>query len=174
MRALLLTACVFALISCSSQEQKQQVAADTDSVTVLPEPRVTGIGGVFFKAKNPQEMRDWYEKHLGMPMNEYGAMFEFRDLDQPERRGLLQWSPFSENTKYFDPSESDLMINYRVSNLVALLDTLRDEGVQVLDTIETYEYGKFAHILDLEGNKVELWEPVDSVFTELYQGTTVH
>lgn len=136
--------------------------------------KVMGIGGIFFKTKNPQLMKDWYKKHLGMKMNEYGAMFEFRSTDEPDKRGYLQWSPFSEKTKYFQPSEKEFMINYRVADLEALLEELRGQGVEIVDTMETYEYGKFIHIMDPEGNKIELWEPVDSVFTKLYEGTTTH
>ena len=134
--------------------------------------KVTGIGGIFFKCKNPGEMRNWYNKNLGLVTNEYGSMFEFRMADKPEQIGYLQWSPFSEKTKYFEPSEREFMINYRVENIVKLVEELRNNGVKILDSIETYDYGKFVHILDLENNKIELWEPVDSVFTKLYEGGT--
>ncbi|MCH7691478.1 MAG: VOC family protein [candidate division Zixibacteria bacterium] len=136
--------------------------------------KVIGIGGIFFKSKDPQKIKDWYEQHLGMKMNEYGAMFAFRSTDEPDKKGYLQWGPFSEDTKYFQPSEKEFMINYRVADLESLLEELRAGGVEIVDTIETYEYGKFLHIMDPEGNKIELWEPVDSVFTKLYQGTTTH
>ena len=136
--------------------------------------KVIGIGGIFFKSKNHQKMKDWYEKHLGMKMNEYGAMFEFRITDEPDKKGYLQWSLFKEDTKYFQPSEKEFMINYRVADLESLLKELKSAGVEIVDTIETYEYGKFLHIMDPERNKIELWEPVDSVFTKLYQGTTTH
>ena len=136
--------------------------------------KVIGIGGIFFKSKDPQKMKDWYQKHLGMKMNEYGAMFEFRSTDLPDQKGYLQWSLFSETTKYFEPSEKEFMINYRVADLESLLEELRGQGVEIVDTIETYEYSKFLHIMDPERNKIELWEPVDSVFTKLYQGTTTH
>ena len=136
--------------------------------------KAIGIGGIFFKAKDPQQMKDWYEKHLGMKMNEYGAMFEFRSTDQPDQKGYLQWSLFKEDTKHFQPSEKEFMVNYRVADLESLLKELRGQGVEIVGELETYEYGKFAHIMDPEGNKIELWEPVDSVFTKLYEGTTTH
>ena len=136
--------------------------------------RVTGIGGIFFKSKDPEKMKQWYQKHLGLVTNEYGSLFEFRSTDEPEKRGYLQWSPFSNKTTYFDPSSKDFMINYRVANLEVLLDELKKEGVQIVGELEEYEYGKFAHIVDLEGNKIELWEPVDTAFTKLYEGKTTH
>ncbi len=134
--------------------------------------RVTGIGGIFFKCQKPAEMREWYDRHLGLVTNEYGSLFEFRKADEPEKKAYLQWSTFSEGTKYMEPSKKDFMINYRVQNLEWLVEQLKKEGVQVLDEIESFEYGKFVHILDPEGNKIELWEPVDSVFTREYDGKT--
>lgn len=123
--------------------------------------KVTGIGGVFFKCKDPQKMKEWYKTHLGLDTNEYGASFEWRQEEDPSKKGYTQWSPFSETTKYFQPSTKEFMINYRVENLEALVEQLTIEGVTIVDTIEVFEYGKFVHILDTEGNKIELWEPVD-------------
>lgn len=134
--------------------------------------RVTGIGGIFFKSKNPDSTNQWYYKNLGLAPNDYGSLFEFRLSDKPDEIGYLQWSPFSETTKYFEPSEKEFMINYRVENIEALVDELRKNGVTICDEIEAYEYGKFVHILDPENNKIELWEPVDSEFTKLYEGKT--
>jgi predicted enzyme related to lactoylglutathione lyase len=85
----------------------------------------------------------------------------------PTRKGFTQWSPFSETTEYFAPSTKDFMINYRVENLEALVEQLKKEGVTIADNIETYEYGKFVHIVDVEGNKIELWEPNDIEFEKL-------
>lgn len=132
---------------------------NTDSMNI--EKKVTGIGGIFFKCKNPESMRNWYNKNLGFQTNEYGSMFEFREADNPEKKAYLQWSPFSEKTDYFNPSNKDFMINYRVENIEKLVDELRNNGVTILDSIATYDYGKFVHILDEENNKIELWEPVD-------------
>jgi len=136
--------------------------------------KVTGIGGIFFKCKDPDQMKDWYNENLGLSTNEYGSLFEFRSTDDPDKKGYLQWSPFTDKTKYFEPSKKEFMINYRVENLVELLEELRKSGVEVVGEIEEYEYGKFAWIVDPEGNKLELWEPVDSVFTDLYEGKTTH
>ena len=127
---------------------------------------------MFFKSKDPEKMRDWYREHLGLVTNEYGSLFEFRRADRPEEKGYLQWTPFKEDTNYFEPSKKEFMINYRVENLEALVGELEKSGVTLVDQIETFEYGKFVHLLDPEGNKIELWEPIDSVFTELYKGKT--
>lgn len=135
--------------------------------------RVTGIGGVFFKSKDPKSQRDWYNKNLGLVTNDYGSLFEFRQGAKPDKVGYLQWSPFEENTKYFAPSEREFMINYRVENMVELVEQLKADGVTICDKIEEFEYGKFVHILDPEGNKIELWEPVDEIFTKMHpKGTT--
>lgn len=123
--------------------------------------KVTGIGGIFFKCKDPNQVREWYKTHLGLDTHQYGASFEWRQDDDPSKKGSTQWAPFSENTKYFEPSAKEFMINYRVENLEALVEELRSAGVTIVDNIETVEYGKFVHILDVEGNKVELWEPAD-------------
>lgn len=123
--------------------------------------KVTGIGGVFFKCKDPNKMREWYKTHLGFDTNQYGTNFEWRQAADPTKKGSTQWSPFAETTKYFEPSTKDFMINYRVENLEALVEELKKDGVTIVDKIETYDYGKFVHILDAEGNKVELWEPKD-------------
>jgi len=123
--------------------------------------KVTGIGGIFFKCKDPNKIREWYNTHLGLDANEYGANFEWRQDEDSTKKGSTQWAPFAETTKYFDPSTKDFMINYRVENLEALVEQLKNEGVTIVDKIEAVEYGKFVHIIDVEGNKVELWEPVD-------------
>ena len=123
--------------------------------------KVTGLGGIFFKCKDPKEMKEWYKTHLGMDTTEYGATFEWKEAEDSTKNGSTHWSPFSETTKYFEPSTKDFMINYRVDNLEDLAEELKKEGVTILDTIETYDYGKFLHIMDIEGNKIELWEAVD-------------
>jgi predicted enzyme related to lactoylglutathione lyase len=101
--------------------------------------------------------------------NEYGAVFEWRQGADSTQKGFSQWSPFKETTKYFDPSTKDFMINYRVENLEALVEQLKKDGVTVTDKIEAVEYGKFVHIMDIEGNKIELWEPNDAEFDKLGQ-----
>lgn len=123
--------------------------------------KVTGIGGIFFKCKDAGKIKDWYKTHLGLDTNEYGASFEWREDNDPTKKGSTQWSPFPETTTYFEPSKKDFMINFRVEHLEALVEQLKKDGIKVLDNIEVSEYGKFVHIMDLEGNKIELWEPAD-------------
>jgi len=134
--------------------------------------KATGIGGIFFKCENPDNMKDWYNQNLGLKTDQYGTLFEFRQADAPDKTGYLQWSPFSSKTTYFEPSKKDFMINYRVENIEELVEELKESGVKVLDDIESFDYGKFVHILDLENNKIELWEPVDEVFTESHGDKT--
>lgn len=120
--------------------------------------KVTGIGGIFFKCKDPKAVNEWYKTHLGFDTTPYGTSFEWLDKDDASKKGLTQWNPFPESTKYFEPSTKDFMINYRVEDLEALIAELRKENVTIVDEIATYDYGKFVHILDPEGNKIELWE----------------
>ena len=134
--------------------------------------RVTGIGGIFFKCKDPDKVKEWYKTHLGFDTDKYGTSFEWRLADDPNQKGFSQWSPFAESTKYFQPSEKEFMINYRVENLEALVEALKKEGVTIVDEIESFEYGKFVHIMDVEGNKIELWEPVDEEYDKLVDGRT--
>lgn len=134
--------------------------------------KVTGIGGIFFKCKDPEKIKEWYNKNLGLQTDEYGTSFEWRPGDDPTKKGFTQWSPFPENTKYIEPSAKDFMINYRVENIEALVEELKKDGVIILDEIETYDYGKFVHILDIEGNKIELWEPVDAEYDKIADGRT--
>ena len=135
----------------------------TAPTTPSDAPRATGIGGIFFKSKDPAALRAWYNKHLGMPVNEYGAVFEYGDADA-DGRGYLQWSPFSARTKYFAPSPREFMINYRVVHLDELVKNMSAAGVVFTDSIERFEYGAFVHALDPDSNKLELWEPIDSVY----------
>ncbi len=134
--------------------------------------KVTGVGGIFFKCKDANKMKEWYGEHLGLVTNEYGSLFEFRNTHKPEEVNYLQWSTFSNDTKYFEPSEKQFMINYRVENLEKLVAELKKEGVEICDEIASYEYGKFVHIMDPEGNKIELWEPIDAPFTPEKEGQT--
>lgn len=133
------------------EEQKKE---STDKT-----PKVTGVGGIFFFAENPKEAREWYSKNLGIDSNDYGSSFESRNLDNPEEINTLQWSLFKNGSEYFAPSKKEFMINYRVQHMEELVKNLKENGVTVLDDIATYDYGKFVHILDPEGNKIELWEP---------------
>jgi len=132
----------------------------TGQVSSQPQSKkVTGIGGIFFKCKDPKKLKEWYKEHLGMKTDQYGTLFEWREVPDTTKKGVTQWSPFAETTKYFNPSTKDFMINYRVENLGSLVEELKKEGVTVVDTIESSDYGKFVHIMDIEGNKVELWQP---------------
>lgn len=139
---------------------------------MMQKGRITGIGGIFFKCDDPKKMREWYRDQFGLVTDDYGALFEFRQANAPDKPGYLQWSTMSKNSKHFEPSKSDFMVNYRVEDIEALVERLRADGVTILDEIETFDYGKFVHILDPEGNKVELWEPVDEVFTAYSKGNT--
>jgi len=129
--------------------------------------KVTGIGGIFFKCKDPKKIREWYKTNLGLNTNDYGAVFEWRQGADTTKKGFTQWSPFNEKTRYFEPSTKDYMINYRVENIEALIGQLKKNGVTIVDTIEIVEYGKFVHIMDVEDNKVELWEPNDIAYEKL-------
>lgn len=123
------------------------------------EKRVTGIGGVFFKTEDPAATKDWYNKHLGLNTDDYGCTFWWKDKEGND--AATQWSPFKKDTTYFEPSKKEFMMNFRVHDLVALLKALKEEGVTIVGEMEEYEYGKFGWILDPEGNKIELWEPID-------------
>lgn len=126
--------------------------------------RVTGIGGIFFKCDDPDKMKAWYTQHLGIQTDEYGGVFRWRSSEQADKTCYTAWSPFSRESKYFEPSKKEFMFNYRVDDLEGLLEVLKQEGVTVVGEIESYSYGKFGWILDPEGNKIELWEPVDEGF----------
>ena len=121
--------------------------------------RVTGIGGVFFKADDPEGMYQWYEKHLGIKREHGYVAFKWRGDADPEEHGITAWSIFKRQSNYFDPSTAPMMINYRVDDLDALLEALKAEGVKIDPKREDYDYGRFAWIFDPEGNKIELWEP---------------
>jgi predicted enzyme related to lactoylglutathione lyase len=129
------------------------------------EPKVTGIGGIFFRSKNPAAARQWYADNLGMRINDYGSTFSTRNTERPEELNYLSWSPFDENTDYF-PTAKEFMVNYRVQNIEGMVAQLKANGVTIVDEITAYDYGKFVHIIDHEGNNIELWEPIDKVFTE--------
>ncbi|MFA7445963.1 MAG: VOC family protein [Flavobacteriaceae bacterium] len=137
-----------------------------ETVSEELEPKVTGIGGIFFFSENPETIKEWYGKNLGLAVNQWGSSFESRNVSRPDEINYLQWSPFKKGSEYFKPSEKEFMINYRVQNLEGLLIKLKENGVTVLGDVQTFDYGKFAHIMDIEGNKIELWEPVDRIFTE--------
>jgi predicted enzyme related to lactoylglutathione lyase len=124
--------------------------------------RVTGIGGIFFRAQDPDALKTWYDSRLGIISEpDDGAMFHWRQDEDPEKPGLTVWSIFHVETDYFGPGDQTFMINYRVDDLDALLESLRAAGVEVAGGIDEYPYGRFAWIVDPEGNRVELWEPAE-------------
>lgn len=165
---------IIIVISCRTNSSKQNIDVNTLKSTVMSDttPKVTGIGGIFFRSENPQQTKEWYGKNLGLAINDFGSAFEFRNAKHPDEINYLTWSPFAEDTDYFNPSKKEFMINYRVQNIEGLIKRLKENGVTVLDEIEEYDYGKFVHIMDAEGNKIELWEPVDSVLTKMGGETT--
>jgi predicted enzyme related to lactoylglutathione lyase len=125
--------------------------------SVKQTPKVVGVGGIFFRCKDPKKVKEWYKTHLGFDTNNYGATFKWQEGN---KQVALQWSTFRDSTKYFNPSTKDFMINYRVDNLTDMVTQLKKDGVTLVDTMESSDYGKFIHIMDNEGNKIELWEPV--------------
>jgi len=139
------------------EEQKNETTPSTIDTT----PRVTGIGGIFFYSDDPKEAKEWYTKNLGIEMNDWGSSsFESRNINRPDEINSLQWKPFKKGDEYFSPSKKDFMINYQVQNIEGLVNKLKENGVTILDSIANYDgIGKFVHILDTEGNKIELWEP---------------
>ncbi|WP_347262460.1 VOC family protein [Rudaea sp.] len=122
--------------------------------------RVTGIGGIFFKSKDPKALAEWYRVHLGFDLEAWGGtVFRWASADNPGGVGTTVWSPFKADTNYFEPGPAPFMINYRVADLHALLAALRSEGCNVLDKVDESEYGKFGWVIDPDGNKLELWQP---------------
>jgi predicted enzyme related to lactoylglutathione lyase len=124
--------------------------------------KVTGLGGVFFRSADPQALKTWYREQLGIESESWGFAFRWRELAETEQQGYTVWSPFPESTEYFAPSAKQFMLNYRVDDLEGLLEKLGAAGVQIAGEVQKEENGKFAWIIDPEGNKIELWEPVDS------------
>jgi len=173
---LLLMLAVF--VACNSKidttkhMNEQEKTPNQQKLTNDTLPKVTGVGGIFFFSDDPEKTKAWYTENLGLETNEWGASFEFRNAQRPDEINYLQWSPFSNGSDYFAPSKKEFMINYRVQNIEGLVEKLKTNKVTILDEIESFEYGKFVHIMDADGNKIELWEPVDSVFTEMGEKTT--
>jgi predicted enzyme related to lactoylglutathione lyase len=122
--------------------------------------RVTGLGGVFFKCRDKDKLKSWYQTHLGIGSQPFGDVFTWREMGDSGETGYTVWGTFADDTKYFEPSQSAHMLNYRVADLVALIEVLKQEGVEVVGDIKQEENGKFAWLMDPEGNKIELWEPM--------------
>tara|TARA_B110000908_G_scaffold158264_1_gene199201 strand:- start:459 stop:1010 length:552 start_codon:yes stop_codon:yes gene_type:complete len=155
------------LVSCHSKTEKTTDMAEKKDQTEKPAskvdntPKVTSVGGIFFYSDNLEETQKWYEENLGIEINDWGSSsFESRDIKNPEQINSLQWKPFKKGDKYFSPSKKEFMINYQVQNIEGLVKKLKANGVTILDSLKTYDYGKFIHILDKENNKIELWEPI--------------
>lgn len=135
-------------------------------------PKAHAIGGIFFRSKDPEASKRWYQQHLGFNVDEYGTNFIWRKDVSPEERGFTLWAPFKHDTNYFGQADQQFMINYRVDNLEQLVETLRGEGVQIVDEIVTESYGKFVHVVDADGRQIELWEAIDNEYEKLADGTT--
>ncbi len=169
MKTLLILGIVIVLANCSAPTNKKNDMKEkgnpVENSTAVNDttPKVTGIGGIFFFSDNPDKTKEWYAQNLGLETNQWGSTFEYRNVNRPDEINSLQWSPFKTGSEYFAPSKKDFMINYTVQNIEGLVRKLKANGVKIVDKIETYDYGKFVHILDAEGNKIELWEPVVSV-----------
>lgn len=134
--------------------------------------RIVGIGGVFFKAPNTIETKEWYTNYLGMKSDQWGASFISKKFSKESETAYLQWSAFPEDSEYFGANAQQFMINYRVEYIEELVENLRKSSVKICKEIETFDYGKFAHIEDLNGQRIELWEPVDKVFDKMYTDTS--
>lgn len=151
------------VVSCNSTTKKpneMENKKEDKTTKVNTTPKVTGVGGIFFYSENPEETQKWYAENLGIEMNAWGSSsFKSRDVNNPEQINSLQWKPFRKEDAYFFPSKKEFMINYQVQNIEELVKKLKENRVTILDSIETFDYGKFVHILDKEGNKIELWEP---------------
>jgi predicted enzyme related to lactoylglutathione lyase len=122
--------------------------------------RVVGIGGIFFKSPDPTALAAWYQRHLGIAVEEWGGTaFRLDPQLRDNPNAAIVWSPFKQDTSYFSPSTSTFMVNYRVDDLHAVIAALRAEGCQVDEKVEESEFGKFGWVVDPDGNKLELWEP---------------
>lgn len=140
------------------KDQKNQTDNSGSPVDITP--KVTGVGGIFFYSDNLEETKKWYIKNLGIEINDWGfSSFESRNVNKPDEISSLQWKPLKKGDKYLSPSKKDFMINYQVQNIEGLVKKFKENGVTILDDITTYDFGKFVHIMDAEGNKIELWEP---------------
>jgi predicted enzyme related to lactoylglutathione lyase len=148
-------------VLCVAATTKTNAGASGDTTAKAKEgplEQVTGIGGVFFKVKDPKAMNAWYQTNLGIQSKGGYANFTWREKDHPEQIGHTAWRIFATNTTYFGQSPSSLMINYRVANLDRMLEQLRSSGVKI-EKIEDHDFGRWAWIMDPEGNRIELWEP---------------
>ena len=153
----------FLLLSCSTSDKINNTINTKNQKEIIMDdttPKVTGVGGIFFYSDNLKETKEWYTKNLGIEINDWGSSgFDSRNINNPDEINSLQWKPFKKGDEYFSPSKKEFMINYTVQNIEGLVNKLKENGVTVLDSIASYDFGKFVHIMDAEGNKIELWEP---------------
>ncbi len=171
MQKITLLLCFISLLIWSCQDNTDnstnaETLPPTTTQAIDTTPRVTGIGGIFLMADSPDSTTTWYAENLGIVMDQYGAVFETRNANDSTQKNYLRWS-LSNPNDYFKPSDKGFVINYRVQHIERLVEKLEKNGAVVLDSIVEYPYGKFVHILDPENNKIELWEPVDSVLSTL-------
>lgn len=131
-----------------------------------------GLGGVFFESENPAKLNSWYKKHLGFKTGEYGTNFSWRYGMDGTRTGYTQWVPCERDAEHFHPSDKRFMMSYRVHDLEALVEQLEASGISLLGKVTALHHGKFAYLLDPEGNKVELWEPNDTEYARICEGVT--
>ena len=130
--------------------------------------KVTGLGGIFFKSRDPEKTREWYNKHLGIEhFSEHGVTFEWRKAEKPGEKGYSVMSAFGADTDYMEPGTRDFMINLRVDDLEGMIEQMKKEGIRMAGEIEVYEYGKFCWVVDPNGIKIELWEPDDAAYGQL-------
>jgi predicted enzyme related to lactoylglutathione lyase len=142
------------------EDKKNQI--DKTNSPADSTPKVTGIGGIFFLSDNPKETKEWYVKNLGLEISKWGTVsFESRNINKPDEINSLQWNTVKPGNEFFSQSKKEFMINYRVQNIEGLVNKLRENGVTILDDIASYDYGKFVHIMDADGNKIQLWDPID-------------
>jgi len=160
---------IAAAFACGFGLRSSLPASENNAQTIR---KVTGIGGLFFKSENPVELKKWYQDNLGLQMDQYGCNFQWYEGADSTQIAYTQWAAFNAKTKYFLPSEKPYMINYRVADMDALVKELRAAGVTFTDTVETYDYGKFVHIMDPEGTKIELWEPVNESYKKYVKVST--
>ncbi|HEX3421174.1 MAG TPA: VOC family protein [Candidatus Udaeobacter sp.] len=153
---------LFISASLKGGQEAQSASPETlkKPVKTAQRGRILGIGGVFFKSANRDEMREWYAKHLGISDKGGGAMLPWREHDDPQKEHVTVWTVFPTTTKYFDPSPAPFMVNYIVDDMDALLDRLKEEGVKIDAKRMDASYGRFAWIYDSDGNKIELWQPL--------------
>ena len=151
---------VLLLSACSKGGQPVQAPHPDESQPPVQRGRILGIGGVFFKSANSDQAREWYAKHLGIADKGGGAMLPWREHDDPKKEHVTVWTVFPATTDYFSPGQAPFMINYIVDDMDALLVRLKEEGVQIDAKRMDEPYGRFAWIYDVDGNKIELWQPV--------------